>query len=182
MLPRLVLVVTVLLATSACAQDEPVTNVAPPPTTPPPAATQQPSASPAPAPSFAPAKVLIDTEEGSVIIDAEKAETPEQRALGLMHRTALDEDAGMVFLFFEDHVGPFYMKNTLIPLSIAFFAEDGRILEILDMVPCEADPCELYEPTTDDGKPIAYWGALEVNRGAFDRWGVEVGDRITVTH
>ena len=126
--------------------------------------------------------MLIDTDEGSVIIDVEKAETPEQRAVGLMHRTELDEDAGMVFLFFEDHQGAFYMKNTLIPLSIAFFAENGRILEILDMEPCEADPCELYAPVNDDGTPITYWGALEVNQGAFDEWGVEVGDRVTVTH
>ena len=136
--------------------------------------------SPAPSPSFAPAKVLIDTDEGSVIIDVEKAETPEQRAVGLMHRTELDPDAGMVFLFFEPYSGAFYMKNTLIPLSIAFFTEKGRIIDILDMDPCEKEPCDLYFPKDELGT-VPYWGALEVNQGAFEEWGVEVGDRITIT-
>jgi uncharacterized membrane protein (UPF0127 family) len=66
------------------------------------------------------------------------------------------------------------MKNTLIPLSIAFLDADGRILRILDMEPCEADPCPLYPPG------VAYTSALEVNQGAFERWGVEVGDLVTL--
>lgn len=132
--------------------------------------------SPSPTVTFGAAKVLIDTEGGSVIVNAEKAETPEQRALGLMHRTSLAPDAGMVFLFFEERTGGFYMKNTLIPLSIAFFDSEGIIVAILDMEPCEADPCEIYDPG------VAYEGALEVNQGAFAEWGVEVGDRVTVSH
>ena len=78
-----------------------------------------------------------------------------------MGRTTLPADAGMVFVFSEDHRGPFWMKDTLIPLSIAFYAGDGRILKILDMEPCDADPCPLYDPE------VAYRGALEVNQGAF---------------
>ena len=140
----------------------------------------EPSGTPSPMPSstvrFEPAKVLIDTGEGSVLIDAEKAETSEQHSLGLMHRTSLPEDAGMVFLFFEQRTGGFWMKNTLIPLSIAFFDDRGDIVRILDMEPCRADPCEIYDPG------VAYSGALEVNQGALDRWGVAEGDRITVTH
>lgn len=128
-----------------------------------------------PSPTFGYAKVLIDTEEGSVIIDAEQAETPEQRAFGLMFRESLGEDEGMVFLFFEEHEGGFYMKNTLIPLSIAFFDGKGTIVDILDMDPCEADPCEIYTPDE------TYEGALEVNQGAFEEWGVQEGDRITIT-
>lgn len=127
-------------------------------------------------PTFEPARVLIDTDEGSVILDVEKAETDEQRAFGLMHRESLDPDSGMVFLYFEEATCCFYMKNTLIPLSIAFFDENGIIVDILDMEPCEADPCELYE--SDE----PYRGALEVNQGTFERLGVEEGDRITVTH
>lgn len=184
MLPRLVALMLVVLGLGACSENEPAADVVTAPSSP--AVATEPTGptppTPTTAPAFAPAKVLIDTDEGSVIIDAEKAETPEQRAIGLMHRTELDADAGMVFLFFEDHSGAFYMKNTLIPLSIAFFGEDGRILDILDMDPCTADPCDLYAPTSADGDPLTYWGALEVNRGAFDEWGVEVGDRITVTH
>ena len=53
------------------------------------------------------------------------------------------------------------MKDTLIPLSIAFAGEDGTILAILDMDPCEADPCEIYDPD------VSYRSALEVNQGAF---------------
>lgn len=127
-------------------------------------------------PTFDPARILIDTEDGSVIIDAEKAETPEQQAFGLMHRESLDPDAGMVFLYFEDKECCFYMKNTLIPLSIAFFDEDGIIVKILDMEPCRVEECEIY------AAEVPYRGALEVNQGTFERLGVKVGDRITVTH
>jgi uncharacterized membrane protein (UPF0127 family) len=128
-----------------------------------------------PTPTFGHAKVLIDTEEGSVIVDVEAAETPEQRAVGLMFRESLGEDEGMVFLFFEETQGSFYMKNTLIPLSIAFFDGEGTIVDILDMEPCEADPCRLYTPDA------LYEGALEVNQGALEEWGVQDGDRITIT-
>lgn len=140
------------------------------------AAPSAPSAAePNPTPTFGYAKVLIDTAEGSVIVDVEEAETPEQRAFGLMFRESLDDDEGMVFLFFEETQGSFYMKNTLIPLSIAFFDREGTIVDILDMEPCEADPCELYTPDAP------YEGALEVNQGAFEEWGVQEGDRITIT-
>ncbi|MDQ3646811.1 MAG: DUF192 domain-containing protein [Actinomycetota bacterium] len=118
---------------------------------------------------------VIDTDEGSVIVKVELAATPEARAVGLMHRDSLPENAGMVFVYFEpSHVG-FYMKNTLIPLSIAYYDEGGKILKILDMEPCEADPCPTYDPG------VPYWGALEVNQGAFEEWGVEVGDVIHVS-
>lgn len=137
---------------------------------------------PDPGVSFPPARVLIDTSQGSVIVDAEKAETPEQRQLGLMFRDSLGPEEGMVFLFFEETASAFWMKNVKIPLSIAFFDQDGTILKILDMEPCESDPCELYEPLHDDGTPVTYFGALEVNKGKFEEWGVEEGDRITVTH
>jgi hypothetical protein len=89
-----------------------------------------------------------------------------------MHRESLDDDAGMIFMFFEEQQGGFWMKNTLIPLSIAFFDANGEILRIMDMRPCEADPCPVYDPE------VTYMGALEVNQGAFDRWGVEEGDTI----
>ena len=65
------------------------------------------------------------------------------------------------------------MKDTLIPLSIAFADADGMIVSILDMEPCETDPCEIYDPG------VTYRSALEVNQGAFSRWGVEEGDRLT---
>lgn len=126
-------------------------------------------------PEFGSGRALIDTEDGSVLLDIEIAQTDEQRAFGLMKRESLPEDSGMAFLFFEEHSGGFWMKDTLIPLSIAFFDVDGDILRILDMEPCEADPCEIYDPG------VAYHGALEVNRGAFADWGVQEGDHIEIT-
>lgn len=126
--------------------------------------------------TFSPGKALIDTDEGSVLLDVELAENEEQRQQGLMFRESLDEDSGMLFTFFEEaSPGGFWMKNTLIPLSIAFIDTDSKIVAILDMEPCQADPCPVYDP----GLPYA--AALEVNQGAFDEWGVETGDRVTVT-
>jgi uncharacterized protein len=125
--------------------------------------------------SLHPGTVLIDSGDDSVLVDVEVAQSPEERARGLMFRRSLAEDAGMVFIYFRPHDGGYWMKNTRIPLSIAFFGKEGRILRILDMEPCRREPCPIYDPE------VTYWGALEVNRGAFDRWGVEVGDTIRLT-
>ncbi len=130
---------------------------------------------PSESPSFRDSSAVIETDDGAVLVNVEVADTPEERAVGLMHRESLDADAGMVFVFFEDTSAGFWMKDTLIPLSIAFFDERGRIVEILDMEPCEADPCPVYDPGT------SYRGALEVNQGAFDEWGVEIGDVIRIS-
>jgi uncharacterized protein len=111
-------------------------------------------------------------EPASVIVEI--AEKPEQHQMGLMFREVLPPDHGMIFVFDEEQTGGFWMKNTLLPLSIAFYGENGRILKILDMEPCTADPCPSYDPE------VAYVGALEVNQGAFARWGVEPGDRIVL--
>jgi uncharacterized membrane protein (UPF0127 family) len=118
---------------------------------------------------------LIDTGDDSVLLKVEVADDEKERERGLMFRDSLAERSGMVFIFFEQTAGGFWMKNTRIPLSIAFFDRDGKILRILDMDPCRRDPCKVYDPG------VAYWGALEVNQGAFDRWGVEPGDAVEVT-
>lgn len=161
------------LVLTGCDRDDGRPAAAPTPTQ----RTVEPTGTPTgPVPTFPPARLLIDTEEGSVLVDAEVAETPEQWEYGLMNRTSLPEDAGMVFLFFQQVNASFYMKDTLIPLSIAFFDDNGKILDIQDMDPCEDDPCPMFSP----GEPFS--GALEVNQGAFERWGVQAGDRITITH
>jgi uncharacterized membrane protein (UPF0127 family) len=118
--------------------------------------------------------VLIDTGDETVQLFTFFAQTEEQHAYGLMNRESLPEDEGMVFLFFEETSSGFWMKNTLIPLSIAFFDVDGKILKILDMEPCppETDSCPIYAPG------VEYLGALEVNQGAFEKLGVEEGDTL----
>jgi uncharacterized membrane protein (UPF0127 family) len=128
-----------------------------------------------PSRGFGQGTVIIDKGIDTVLLDVEVAQTVSQRERGLMFRKSLAPDAGMVFIYFEPTTGGFWMKNTLIPLSIAFFGREGRILDIFDMTPCRRDPCRLYSPG------VRYWGALEVNRGAFARWGVEVGDEIRLT-
>jgi uncharacterized protein len=94
------------------------------------------------------------------------------RQLGLQHREELPAGTGMVFLFPEDSTSGFWMKDTLIPLSIAFADADGRIVRIIDMEPCEADPCPVYDPEA------TYRMALEVNQGFFDTVGADEGWRI----
>jgi uncharacterized protein len=117
-------------------------------------------------------RLVIETSSGEVTVEVEVADDQGERAQGLMGRTELAPDAGMIFLFPEATRGAFWMKNTLIPLSIAFYDADGRILQILDMEPCRRDPCPLYDPE------VEYRGALEVNQGAFARWNVNEGDRV----
>jgi uncharacterized membrane protein (UPF0127 family) len=120
-------------------------------------------------------EAVITTGGGDdVTVQVEIADEEGERARGLMNRESLDEDAGMLFLFPAEISGGFWMKNTLIPLSIAFMDGGGRILRILDMEPCRADPCPVYDPG------VAYRSALEVNRGAFADWGVQEGDRLTL--
>ena len=117
---------------------------------------------------------VIETRSGRVTLDVEIAETTEQRRQGLMGRESLPDQAGMLFVYDEPHRGTFWMKNTLIPLSIAFFDTQGRVVAVLDMEPCRADPCPRYDPG------VEYTSALEVNQGALSRWGVELGDTLTL--
>lgn len=116
-------------------------------------------------------RVEFTTVRGAVLVTVEVVDTPETRQRGLMGRTSLDENAGMLFVWPEDASSSFHMKETLIPLSIAFIASDGTVLRILDMEPCTADPCPTYDPRT------SYRMALEVNKGAFTRLGIQEGDR-----
>jgi uncharacterized membrane protein (UPF0127 family) len=112
----------------------------------------------------------IETRTGTVELAVELADSTDERRRGLMGRESLAADAGMVFLFEREHEGGLWMKDTLIPLSAAFLDRDGRVLRILDMEPCEADPCPVYDPG------VGYVAAVEANRGAFERLGVRVGD------
>lgn len=127
---------------------------------------------PEPPPTPGTPVLSIGVDGGTATLGVEIADEPAERALGLMGRTSLPEDHGMVFLFERETSSGFWMKDTLIPLSIAFWDGDGRIVAILDMTPCEADPCPTYRPG------VPYVGAVEVNRGWFERNGVGIGDRV----
>ena len=117
----------------------------------------------------------ITTRDGSTVtLRVELARTAAARQQGLMNRRSLGTKAGMAFLYPESQRGGFWMKNTLIPLDIAFADARGRILRILTMQPCRRDPCRIYYPN------VAYRTALEVNAGSFRRWGVRAGDVLRV--
>jgi uncharacterized protein len=106
---------------------------------------------------------------GKVEVRVEIADDLPEQTRGLMERTALAEDRGMLFVYSDEEVRSFWMKNTLIPLSIAYMDSEGRIVDIQDMKPLDDDP-----PNYVSAKPARY--ALEVNRGFFEEHGVEVGD------
>lgn len=106
---------------------------------------------------------------GDAVFAVELAMTPAQRQQGLMFREILPLFSGMLFLFPEDQVLGFWMKNTMIPLSIAFIDAGGTIVSIQAMEPFSLEP-------VSSGVPVRY--ALEVNRGVFDRLGIRPGDRV----
>jgi uncharacterized membrane protein (UPF0127 family) len=106
-----------------------------------------------------------------VTILAELARTGTQRSQGLMNRRSLQDGRGMLFVFEHDQILSFWMKNTLIPLSIAFIAADGRILEIRDMKPLDLTP-------VSSSRSVRY--ALEAPQGWFDRAGIRIGDVIGI--
>jgi uncharacterized membrane protein (UPF0127 family) len=115
--------------------------------------------------------VTIDASGGEEVeVWVEIADTDAERQRGLMGRTALPEDQGMLFVFPSEEQLSFWMKNTLIPLSIAYIDSEGRIVDIQDMKPLDDDP-----PHYVSAEPARY--ALEVNQGFFEERGVTVGDR-----
>ena len=102
-------------------------------------------------------------------IIAEVASRPEERATGLMNRFSLQPDRGMLFVFERAEPLSFWMKNTFIPLSIAFLDASGRILNIEDMAPQS-------ERSHWSKGPSLY--ALEMRKGWFAERGVKAGDRV----
>ena len=114
--------------------------------------------------------VVIDTSGGKKVeVQVEVADDVAEQAKGLMYRKALSEDRGMLFVYPDERELSFWMKNTLIPLSIAYIDSEGRIVDILDMKPLDDKP-----PHYTSSEPVQY--ALEVNQGFFEKEGVKVGD------
>lgn len=114
---------------------------------------------------------LFTTAAGAEVrLSLEMADTPEKQSRGLMFRTELPEDVGMIFIFpGETRVG-FWMKNTLLPLSIAFITSEGKIIDILDMQP---------QTETVHTPQANYRYAIEVNQGYYARHGIAIGDTVT---
>lgn len=109
------------------------------------------------------------------VVSLEVARTEPERSRGLMHRTSMPEQAGMIFLFDRPGVYPFWMKNTLIALDMFWTDTSGRIVWIAESVPpCTADPCPEYPP-----KAVAQY-VIETNAGFAKRHGVQVGDVVTL--
>jgi len=109
---------------------------------------------------------VIPLTIGSTRLEAEVASTPRQREVGLMHRFSLAPDRGMLFVFEAPQMLGFWMKNTYIPLSIAYIAADGTILNIEDMAP-------LDERSHVSRGPALY--ALEMKQGWFRQKGIFPG-------
>lgn len=103
-------------------------------------------------------------------IDAQVAETFDQRMTGLMFRREMPQHEGMLFVFDQPTVQCFWMKNTLLPLTAAFVADDGTIVNLADM-----------KPQTEDShcsaRPVRF--VLEMNQGWFAKKGIKAGARLS---
>jgi uncharacterized membrane protein (UPF0127 family) len=106
------------------------------------------------------------------VVRLEVAADPESRTRGLSGRGGVPPGTGMVFLYPQDTAGGFWMKDTLVPLSIAFVSASGRVVSVSEMVPCKADPCPVYYPAG----PYRY--AVELPAGAFAAAGVGPGSLV----
>ncbi len=114
----------------------------------------------------------IRLNAGMHIIQAEVAHTPGERSIGLMNRPSMGANEGMLFVFDQPAQQCFWMKNTLLPLSIAFLADDGSVVNIEDMSPQTLD-------SHCSRKDVRY--ALEMNVGWFAKRGIKPGSRLTGT-
>ena len=112
----------------------------------------------------------IKISAGMHLITAQVAATPEQRQIGLMLRTDMPQQEGMIFLFEQSSQQCFWMKNTLLPLTAAFVANDGRIVNLVDMKPQTLDAHCSQEP-------VRY--VLEMNQGWFAKKGIKSGSKLT---
>ena len=121
------------------------------------------------APALAQPLPVVELKAGMYLIHAEVAADFSSRAQGLMYRKAMPSNAGMLFVFDEPAAQCMWMKNTLMPLSVAFIDEHGAVINVEDMA-----------PQTEDShcarRPALY--ALEMNRGWFAARGIKPGSRI----
>ena len=119
--------------------------------------------------------LVLLQDKARVTLNVEIADTPDSRELGLMNRTSLPDDAGMLFVFESTSRWAFWMKNTLIPLSVGFIDDQWKMVDIQDMrvgPNPQTGRLDIYEAA----QPCRY--ALEVNQGLFVRRGIGVGAKV----
>lgn len=116
--------------------------------------------------------IKIVSENKEITLNVQVADTEWEIEKGLMFVESLPENEGMLFVFPGKVYGSFWMKNTFIPLSIAFIDSDGEILKILHMEPCLELDCPPYDPN------VFYHYALEVNVGWFEKHQIKEGDYV----
>ena len=112
---------------------------------------------------------VVELGAGMHLIHAEVARTEEQRAIGLMNRRDMPANNGMLFVFEDANVQCFWMRNTLIPLAVAFVADDGTIVNVDEMKP-------LSDASHCSAKAVRY--VLEMNKGWFDKRGLKAGTKL----
>lgn len=163
--------VTLLFASLACGSDSrPEDSPTAGSTTAPP--SDEPQATSTPTVTSAGPTVTFTSAAGqTATLAVEIADTPEERSIGLMNRESLAEDAGMLFIWPEDTGSGFWMRDTLIPLSVAFIGAEGVIVDIQDMQPLDE---------TLHQSPAPYRYAVEANRGWFGGHGIGPGDTVTL--
>lgn len=111
----------------------------------------------------------VELTVGMHRIDAQVAQTPQERQTGLMHRKEMPQHEGMLFVFEQPAQQCFWMKNTLLPLTAAFVDDDGTIVNLADMKPQTLDShCST--------KPVRY--VLEMNQGWFAKKGIKAGTKL----
>lgn len=108
-------------------------------------------------------------------IEVELADTEALRQHGLMYRTHLPENQGMLFIYQDQAIRGVWMKNTLIPLDILFLSDDARIISMLpDLQPCTREPCPISISSTE----AQYM--LEVNAGFLNKHGIRLGQKLII--
>lgn len=119
---------------------------------------------------FAKEKIKI----GNKIITVEIADSHEKQAYGLMHRSSLNTDQGMLFIFSDEQVRSFWMKNTFVPLSIGYFDAQKKLIDIQDMKPAVSEMQADFPSYVSSG-PAQY--ALEMSLGWFQKNKIKLGQR-----
>ena len=111
----------------------------------------------------------VKLQAGMYQIDAQVALTPDQRQIGLMHRPDMPQHEGMLFVFEQPSPQCFWMQNTLLPLTAAFVADDGTIVNLEDMKPRTTD-------SHCSAKPVRF--VLEMNQGWFAKKSIKAGYKL----